>query len=114
MEKGKAPVNTVNVIPSPKTTPVPSGEESEGVKPVNMVTQAQARNNPMINKETQIERSSRNTWKARKQRQKAAQACKLQEQKEKLDKEVVEKQKEEKRRECWTGIRAIACNAQCP
>ena len=98
-QKGKAPVNTVNVIPSPKTTPVPSGEESEGVKPVNVVTRAQARNNPMINKETQTERSSNNTWKARRQRQKAAQERKLQGQIEKSDKEVVEKQNEEKKRE---------------
>ena len=37
-KKGKAPVNIVNVIPSPNTTPLPSGEESEGVKPVNVVT----------------------------------------------------------------------------
>ena len=59
--KGKAPLNLVNVIPSLDTTPVPSGEESEGVKPVNVVTRAQARNNPMINEETQMERSSNNT-----------------------------------------------------
>ena len=72
-------MNTVNVIPSPKTTPVPSGEESEGVKPVNVVTRAQARSNPMINKETQMERSSKNTWKARRQRRKVAQERKLQE-----------------------------------
>ena len=71
-KKGKAPLNTMNVIPSPETTHVPSDEESEGVKPVNVVTQAQARHNPMINEETQIERSLRNTWKARRQRQKAA------------------------------------------
>ena len=67
-------MNTVNVILSPDTTPLPtSEEESEGVKPVNVVTRAQARNNPMRNKETQMERSSNNTWKARRQRQKAAQ-----------------------------------------
>ena len=89
----------MNVIPSPKTTPVPSGEESEGVKPVNVVTQAQAKNNPMINKETQTERSSNNTWKARRQRQKAAQERKIQGQIEKSDKEVVEKQNKEKKRE---------------
>ena len=64
-KKGKTPLNIVNVISSPKTTPVPSGEESEGVKPLNVVTQDQARNNPMINEKTQMERSSRNTWKAR-------------------------------------------------
>ena len=56
-KKGKAPLNTMNAIPSSNATPIPSGEESEGVKPVNVVTQAQARNNPMINKETQIKRS---------------------------------------------------------
>ena len=98
-KKEKAPLNAVNVIPSPDVTPIPSGEESEGVKPVNVVTQAQARKNPMINEGTQIERSSRNTWKARRQRQKAAQARKLQKQKEKSDKEVVEKQNKEKCRE---------------
>ena len=67
-KKGKAPLNTVNVIPSPNTTLVPSGEEIEEVKLVNVVTQAQPKNNPMINKETQTEKSSRNTWKARRQR----------------------------------------------
>ena len=46
-----------------------------------------------------MEKSSRNTWKARRQRQKFAQVRKLQKQKEKLDKEVAEKQNEEKRRE---------------
>ena len=76
-KKGKAPLNTVNVISSPETTPVPSGEESEGAKFMNVVTQAQARNNLMINEETQTERSLSNTWKARRQRQKAAQACKI-------------------------------------
>ena len=65
---GKAPLSTMNVIPSPKATPVPSGEESEGVKPMTVVTQAQARNNTMINKETQTKKSFRNTWKARRQR----------------------------------------------
>ena len=88
----------MNVILSPETTLVPSGEESEGVKP-NMVTQAQARNNTMKNKETQMERSSNNTLKERRQRQKAAQECKLQEQSEKSDKEVVKKQNKEKQRE---------------
>ena len=60
-KKGKDPLNTMNVIPSLETTHVPSEEESDGVKPMNVVTQAQARNNPMINKETQMERSLRNT-----------------------------------------------------
>ena len=62
-KKGKAPLNAAEVIPSPKATPTPSGEESEGVKPLNVVTQAQAQNNPMIIEETQMERSSRNSWK---------------------------------------------------
>ena len=69
-KKGKTPLNTMNVIPSLETTPVPSGEESEGVKPVNMIIGAQARNNPMINEEIQIEWSSRNTWKVKRQRTK--------------------------------------------
>ena len=58
-KKGKPPLNKINVIPSLDATHILSGEESEGVKPV--ITQAQARNNPMINKETQMERSSNNT-----------------------------------------------------
>ena len=90
-KKGKAPLNTTNVILSPDVTPIPKGEESEGVKPMNVVTQAQARNNPMIKKETQMEKSLRRTWKARRQRQKAAQACKLQEENAKSDNEVVKK-----------------------
>ena len=69
-KKGKTPLNTVNVIPSPDARPLPSGEESEGVKPVNVVTQAQARNNPMINKKTQTERSSNNTWKKQRDKDK--------------------------------------------
>ena len=60
--KWKALLNAIEVIPSLNTTPTPSGEESEGVRPMNVVTQAQAQNNPMENKETQAERSSRNTW----------------------------------------------------
>ena len=76
----------MNVILSPDTTPLPSGEESEGVKSVNVVTRAQARNNPGINEETQTERSSRNSWKARRQRRKTAQTRKLQELKDKSDK----------------------------
>ena len=71
-------MNTMNVILSLDTTPIPSGKDSEGVKPVSIVTQAQARNNPMRNKETQTERSLENTWKARRQRQKATQTRKLQ------------------------------------
>ena len=43
-KKGKAPLNEIEVIPSPKTITTPSGEESEGIKPLNVVTQAQ--NNP--------------------------------------------------------------------
>ena len=62
-KKGKAPLNTVNAMLS--LHPMPSGEESEGVRPINVVTQAQARKNPMINKENQTKRSSRNSWKAR-------------------------------------------------
>ena len=65
-KKGKTPLNTMSAISSPETTFVLSGEESEGVKPVNVVTQAQAQKNPMKNEEIQMERSSRNTWKARK------------------------------------------------
>ena len=38
----KAPLNTIEVIPSPKATPIQSGEESEEVRLVNVVTQAQA------------------------------------------------------------------------
>ena len=64
-KKEKAPLNTVNVILSPDATPIPSGEESEGVKPMIVVTQPQAKNNPMINEKTQMERSLRNTWKAK-------------------------------------------------
>ena len=51
-KKGKAPLNLVNVSLSPDVKPISSGEESEGVKPVNIVTQAQARNNPTIFEET--------------------------------------------------------------
>ena len=64
-KKRKAPLNRIEVIPSPKTTLTPSGEESEGVKPLNAVTQAQAQNNQMINEETQTKWSSRTSWKAR-------------------------------------------------
>ena len=64
-KKGKAPLSSIDVIPSLNTMPTLSGEESEGMKPVNVVTQAQARDNLMTNKETQTERSSRNTWKPR-------------------------------------------------
>ena len=64
---------------------------------MNVATQAQARNNLMINEESQTERSSRNTWKARRQRQKAAHARKLQEQKDKSDNEVVKKQQQERK-----------------
>ena len=64
-KKGKTPLNTVNAIPSLETTHVSSGEESEVVKSVNVVTRAQGRTNPMINKEIQTERSLRNTWKVR-------------------------------------------------
>ena len=60
--KGKAPLNSIEVIPSPKlTTPTPSEEESEGFNPLNVVTQAQAQNNPRINEETQTKKSSRNS-----------------------------------------------------
>ena len=62
--KGKAPLNLIKIVPSPKTTPTPSGEESEGVKPLNVVTQAQKLNNLGINEETKIEKTSRNSWKA--------------------------------------------------
>ena len=59
--KGKAPLNMIKFIPSPKTTPTPSGEEIEGIKPLNLVTWAQAQNNTQINEETQIEKSLRNS-----------------------------------------------------
>ena len=101
-KKGKSPLNTMNVILLPKTTPVPSGLESEGVNLVNMVTQDQDRNNPKINEETQIEKSSRNTWKARRKRCKATQAPKLPNQKDKSDNEVVKKQQEEENK-CKEG-----------
>ena len=45
----------------------------------------------MINEETQTKRSSRNTWKARRNRQKVAQAHKIQEENANFDNEVVKK-----------------------
>ena len=56
----------------------------------------------MINEVTQMERSSRNTWKARRQRRKAIQACKLQEENAKFDNEVVKKQQQEEK--CKEGL----------
>ena len=41
-KKGNSPLKAIEVIPSPKTTPTLSGEENEGVKPLNAVTKAQA------------------------------------------------------------------------
>ena len=48
----------------------------------------------MINEETQTNRNSRNTQKESRQRQKAAQAHKIQEKNAKSDNEVVKKQQE--------------------
>ena len=51
--KEKAPLNSIEVIPSLDTTPTPSGKESEEVKPLNAATRAQKQKNLGINKETQ-------------------------------------------------------------
>ena len=53
----------------------------------------------MINEETQIEKSSRNSWKAQRQRCKATLAHKTQEEKAKSNKEIVRRQEEEKCKE---------------
>ena len=53
--KGKATLNAIKVIPSLETTPTPSGEDNEGVKPLNKVSQAQKLNNPGISEGTQID-----------------------------------------------------------
>ena len=90
--KGKAPLNTIEVIPSSDTTPTSSREETKGVKLLNVVNQAQKYNNYRINKETKIEQSSWNTWRARRKRWKVAQ--KLCAKKAKADKEVVKKAKQ--------------------
>ena len=87
-------MNSIGVIPSLNTTPASSDEESKGVKPLNVVTKAQKQNNSRANEETQIERSSRNSWKTRRQRRKATQ--KLQEENAKSNKDVVKKQDEKK------------------
>ena len=77
--------------------PTPSGEESEGKKPLNVITWVWKCSNLEINKETQIENSLRNSWKAKRQRRKIAQ--KLQEKNAKLHKNIVKKQDEEKQKE---------------
>ena len=51
--EGKATINSINVIPSLDTTLTPSDEESKRVKPMNVVTQAQKKNNKRIKKEIQ-------------------------------------------------------------
>ena len=50
-------MNAIKLIPSLEATSTPNGEESEVAKALNVVTQAQRQNKPMINEENQIEKS---------------------------------------------------------
>ena len=63
-KKGKVALNLLETIS------LSSGNESEGAKPINVVTRAQAQQQvaqPTIEEE-KSERSSSNLWKARRQR----------------------------------------------
>ena len=63
-KKGKATLNLLETIPSS------SGNKSKDVKPVNVVTRAQALKDAaqQTEREEKSEKSSRSTWKARRQR----------------------------------------------
>ena len=90
-QKGKATLNILETIPSS------SGTESEGLKPMNVMTRAQKQNQQEPSEENQTERSSKNSWKARRQRRNAAK--KQREEKAKSNMEDVAKQNKEKRKE---------------